>query len=192
MPEQSLTSLDKLSSESDETEKHSLKYEFGPFESCYLPKTELAYFDGYPTQYWPFMCDFENSIAKRVNHDGLTLTYSKYYFRGSARETIEGCPMFPPREGYRLALQNLKEIFGDEHQVSRSLLDPLKNDIKRIKSKPTSWRFEVIKIKDCKLAFNQMRKSSHLDTYETLESLLRCFPSDIRDKWIKLCRKLKS
>ena len=45
---------------------------------------------------------------------------------------------------------------------------------------------------DCKLAFNQMGKFSHLDTYETLESLLRCFPSDIRDKWIKLRGKLKS
>ena len=47
-------------------------------------------------------------------------------------------------------------------------------------------------MKDCKLAFNQMGKSSHPDTYETLESLLRCFPSDIRDKWIRLCGKLKS
>ena len=47
-------------------------------------------------------------------------------------------------------------------------------------------------MKDCKLAFNQMGKSSHLDTCETLESLLRCFPSGIRDKWIRLCGKLKS
>ena len=100
--------------------------------------------------------------------------------------------MFSPRESYRLALQNLKELFGDEHQVSRSLLDPLINDIKRIKDKRTSWQLLVIEIKDCEWAFNQMGKSSHLDTYETLESLLRCFPGDIRDKWIKLCGKLKS
>ena len=192
LPEQSLTSLDKVGSESDEIEKHSLKHEFGPYESYYLPKTELACFDGNPAQYWSFMCDFENSIAKRVSDDGLRLTYLKYYCRGPAREAIEGCSMFPPREGYHLALQNLKELFGDEHQVSRSLLDSLKNDIKRIRDKPTSWQLLVIKMKDCKLAFNQMGKSSHLDTYETLESLLRCFPSDIRDKWIKLCGKLKS
>ena len=37
-----------------------------------------------------------------------------------------------------------------------------------------------------------MGKTSHLDTYETLGGLLRCFPSDIRDKWIKLCGKLES
>ena len=37
-----------------------------------------------------------------------------------------------------------------------------------------------------------MGKSSHLDTYKTLEGLSHRFPSDIRDKWIKLCGKLKS
>ena len=74
---------------------------------------------------------------------------------------------------------------------SPGLLDSLKNDIKRMKDKPTSWQLLVIKMKDCKLAFNQMGKSSHLDTCETLESLLRCFPSNIRDKQIKLCVKLK-
>ena len=103
-----------------------MKHEFGPFESYYLPKTELACFDGKPAQYWSFMCDFENSIAKRVSDDGLRLTYLKYYCRGPAREAIERCSMFPPREGYHLALQNLKELFGDEQQVSRSLLDSLK------------------------------------------------------------------
>ena len=126
LPEQSLTSLDKASSKSGETEKHSLKLEFGPFESHYLPKTELAYFDGKLPQYWSFMCDFENSIAKRVNDDGLRLNYLQYCYRGPAREAIEGCSMFPPRECYHLALQTLKELFGDEHQVSRLLLDSLK------------------------------------------------------------------
>ena len=72
------------------------------------------------------MCDFENSIAKRVSDDGLRLTYLKHYCRGPAREAIEGCSMFPPIEGYHLALQTLKELFGDEYQVSRSLLDSLK------------------------------------------------------------------
>ena len=47
-------------------------------------------------------------------------------------------------------------------------------------------------MKDCKLAFIQMGESSHLGTYKTLESLLRCFPSDIKGEWIKLCGKLKS
>ena len=138
------------------------------------------------------MCDLENSITKRVIEDGLRLTYSKFYCRGSSREAIEGRSMFPPREGYHIALQNLKGLFGDEHQVSMSLLDSLKNDIKWIKGKPTSWQVLVIKMKDCKLAFNLMGKSAHLHTYETLESLMSCFHSDIRDKWIKLCGKLKS
>ena len=31
LPEQSLTSLDKVGSESDEIETHSLKHEFGPY-----------------------------------------------------------------------------------------------------------------------------------------------------------------
>ena len=66
------------------------------------------------------MCDFKNSIAKRVSDDGLRLTYLKHYCRGPAREAIEGCSMFQLREDYHLALQNLKELFGDEHQVSRS------------------------------------------------------------------------
>ena len=188
LPEQCLISLDKVGSESDEIEKHSLKNEFGPYESLYLPKTELICFDDNPAQYWSFICDFDDSIAKRVSDDGLRLAYLKYYCRGHAREAIEGCSMFPPREDYHLALQNLKGLFGDEHQVSRSLLDSIKNDIKRIKDKPTSWQLLVIKMKDCKLAFNRMGKSSHLDTYETFESLLRCFPSDIRDN----CLKLKS
>ena len=38
LPEQSLTSLDKVGSESDEIEKHSVKHEYGPYESYYLPK----------------------------------------------------------------------------------------------------------------------------------------------------------
>ena len=79
------------------------------------------------------MCDFDYSIAKRVNDAGLKLTYLKYYCRGPAREAIEGCSMFPPREGYLLALRNLRELFGVEHQVSRSLIDSLKNYTKRIK-----------------------------------------------------------
>ena len=111
LPQQSLTSLNKLSSESDEPEKlRSLKPEFSPIESLNLPKTELAYFDGNSAQYWFFMCDVENSIAKRVNYDGLKLTYLKYYCRGPAREAIEVCSMSPPRQGYHLALQNLREL----------------------------------------------------------------------------------
>ena len=193
LSEQTLTSLDKIDLEPDGTEQlHFVKQDSVPLDSCYLPKTELSYFDGNPAQYWSFMCDFGSNIGKRVSDDGVRLSYLKYYCRGPAREAIEGCSMFPPKEGCQLALQNLKELFGDEHQVSKSLIYSLKNDIKNIKDKPTSWQLLVIKMKDCKLAFSQMGKSSHLDNYETLEGLLRCFPCDIRDKWVKFCGKLKS
>ena len=72
------------------------------------------------------MCNFENSLWKRVNNDGLRLAYLKCYCRGPARKAIEGCSLFSPEEGYPLAFQKLYEFFGDEHWVSRLLLDPLK------------------------------------------------------------------
>ena len=121
-----------------------------------------------------------------MSGDGLRLTYLKYHCRGPAREAIEGCSMFPLTKGYHLALQNLRQLFGAEHKISRSLLDSLKNDIKRIEDKRATRQLLVIKIKECKLAFNHMGKSSHLDTYETLEGLYCCISSDIKDKWIKL------
>ena len=53
LQEQSLTSFDKLSPESDETEKlHSWKYDSDPLDSYYSPKSELVYFDGNLAQYW--------------------------------------------------------------------------------------------------------------------------------------------
>ena len=130
--------------------------ELGPLESCHLPKTELTHFDDNPAQYWSFMCDFENNIAKRVNDDGVRLTYLKYYCRGPAKEAIDGCSMFSPQEGYKLALQNLKQLFRNEHQVSSSILTSVKSEIRNVREHPMSWKLLVNKLRDCKLAFTQM------------------------------------
>ena len=55
-----------------------------------------------------------------------------------------------------------------------------------------SWRLLVIKLRDCKLTFTQMRKLEHLNSFKTLEGLLSCFSGEIRDSWIKLSGKLNS
>ena len=65
LPEQSLNSLNRLWSKPDETEYlHSLKHDFGPLDSYFLPKNQLAYLEDNIIQYWSFMCDFEYIIAK--------------------------------------------------------------------------------------------------------------------------------
>ena len=67
MPQQSLTSSDKLNHESDESDKpHYMAQEIGPLESFHLCKTELAHFDGKPAQYWSFMCDFLRFVYGRI------------------------------------------------------------------------------------------------------------------------------
>ena len=136
------------------------------------------------------MCDFENNIAKLVNDDGVRLTYLKYYCRGPAREATDGYSMFSPQEGYKLALENLKQLFGNEHQVSRSLITSVKNEIRNVREHPMSWQLLIIKLRDCKLAFTQMGKLEHLNSFETLEGLLKCFSGEIRDNCIKLSGKL--
>ena len=103
-----------------------MKLYVGALDSYYLHKTELAYFHGNLAQYWSFMCAFENNIVKRVNDNGLRLTYLQHYCRAPARETMERCSRFPLMKGYHLALQDLKELFGDEHQIYGSLMDSLK------------------------------------------------------------------
>ena len=100
--------------------------------------------------------------------------------------------MLPPEEGYRVALQNLKTLFGEEHRVMKSLLENLKAEIKSIKNDPMSWQLIAVRLKDCKLTFNYMGKVDHLSSFETLDSIIKCFSMEIRDKWVERNVELKA
>ena len=91
-----------------------------------------------------------------------------------------------------MALHNLKQLFGNEHKVSRSLLTSVKNEIRNVREHSMSWQLLVNKLIDCELAFTRMGKLEHLNSFETLEGLLKCFSEEIRDSWIKLSGKLYS
>ena len=85
----------------------------------------MGYFDGNPENYWRFVRQFEFYIENRVADSGQRLLYLIHYCQGQARVAIQDCVMLPPIRAYERARNILKDLYGQDHLVSRSLIDGL-------------------------------------------------------------------
>ena len=68
-----------------------------------LPKVELQYFHGNPTNYWKFIRQFGNYIESRLVDEGQRLLYLVNYCKGKAKAGKEECCLLPVDLGYKTA-----------------------------------------------------------------------------------------
>ncbi|CAH8466083.1 unnamed protein product [Dicrocoelium dendriticum] len=157
---------------------------------CYpfaeLPKVELEYFDGDPSSYWRFIKQFEYFVENRVIDNGQRLLYLVYYCRGRANEAIRECTMLPPEQAYDRARCILRDLFGQNHVVARSLIDGLLTGLKPMADDSEALSRLSLKMESCYVALSQMNYMADLDSIATIERIVRFLPSALQSRWARV------
>ena len=157
-----------------------------------LPKVKLVYFDGNPLTYWKFIRQFEYYVESKVADDGQRLLYLLHYCRGRAKESIEECQMLQPSQAYSRARKILKDLYGQNFHVARSLIDNLLSDIKGYVNSGESLMRLAVKMQNCGIALEQRNYLADLNAVTTLEKIVKVPPSALQLKWAETVNKICS
>lgn len=149
-----------------------------------LPKVELGFFDGNPENYWRFVRQFEFYIENRVADSGQRLLFLIHYCRGQAKVAIQDCVMLPPIRAYERARKILKDLYGQDHLVSRSLIDGLLKNL-RIVSDASSLTDLSTRMIGCATALEQMEHMTDLDSITVIEQIVRTLPVHLQRGWAR-------
>ncbi|WP_432422664.1 hypothetical protein [Streptococcus dysgalactiae] len=135
-------------------------------------------------QYIAFFRQFEEQIESHVSDGGQRLTFLSHYCQGKAKEAIHGCLLYPAAEGYIRARAILKELYGERHFVVRAMLDevtkpgPIATDAESLSSYAN-------KLVNCADALLQLGFLADLNSFHTLELVLRKLPRLMIADWVK-------
>ncbi|XP_060596965.1 uncharacterized protein LOC132750912 [Ruditapes philippinarum] len=159
-------------------------------ESLNLPKPELLTFNGNPSDYGKFICNFETNIESRVNDNRLKLSYLIQFCQGDAKRSIEDCVVLPTEEGFERAKSILESRYGKPHLVARSHVEKLingnsirNNDIKGLMNLS-------LDMEKCQINLSQVGFMSDLNNTENLRKIVRRLPFNIRSKWVERASRL--
>ncbi|VDP47107.1 unnamed protein product [Schistosoma curassoni] len=157
-----------------------------------LPKKKIIRFDGNPMNYWSFIRNFEDCFDESVGFRSR-LNYLIQYCDGEAKATIVHCSLLEPEEGYRKALELLKEAFDQKHMVAHALIDKMLN-IPAIKgTDPDNLRRLSREMHICELTLAQMNYVSNLNSTKTIECMFLKLLLHSQREWVKVaCRILKT
>ena len=83
-------------------------------------------FDGDPLKFWTFYSYFENTVGK--SQVGFTSKFTRLlqFCTGKFKRLIECCSAMEPEEGYRKALQLLKDRFGDGYTIAKAWMSKIR------------------------------------------------------------------
>ncbi|MBM6549414.1 DUF1759 domain-containing protein, partial [Streptococcus dysgalactiae] len=149
-----------------------------------LPRCELPYFDGSPTQYLLFFRQFDEQIQNRIKDNGQRLTYLYNYCTGKAKEAIKGCLLYPASEGYSRARRILCELFGQKHSIVRSILDEVTTPglISMDAESISSFSNQLM---NCVDTLEQLGYVADLNAITTIEKILAKLPRYVTVDWVK-------
>ncbi|CAH8579908.1 unnamed protein product [Schistosoma intercalatum] len=154
-----------------------------------LPKIDMMYFDGQPSQYYRFISQFDSLIESKLSDKGQLLSYLLYYCKGKARTAIESCVSLPSDLGYDRAKRSLYDLFGKEHLVARELIIELLNH-KSVGGSADVLTDFAIKLRNVCIMLKQMGYMSGVNSTANLEVIVSCQPLELQIKWVEVADKI--
>ena len=133
-----------------------------------LPKVELEVFSGDPLKYHSFIKSFEVNVDKLCKDPDSKIARLLQYTTGDAHEAIRGVQIVGGSEGYRRALDTLRDLYGSKHQVTEDIVKSLR--------KPTPVK-----------SAHDMRQMSHdlRNAYDILHDLYSLSDRGVSRNWAK-------
>ena len=150
-----------------------------------LLRVELESFAGCSSTYWRFVKQLEYYVEGRVRDDGQSLLYLMHYCKGQARDAIAECVMLPPTLTSNRARETLKDLYGQDHVVARSLIDGLLQGLKPLVEDSDALTKLSLKMLNCEVALTQMNCMSDLNSLQTMERITRVLPTRLQDLWAR-------
>ena len=152
-------------------------------EAFSMPKPEIQVFRGDPTEYYKFICCFENNIAKRAPDDGARLGYLIQFCEGEAKECISDFVIQHPSEGYRNAREALKSRYGRPHTIVQTYIKQLADGAPIKPNDPKALSSLAMLMAKCSLTLQEMGYDADLNNSTNLLKIVRRLPISIRRKW---------
>jgi hypothetical protein len=151
--------------------------------SINTPRVEIMKFDGNPLKYYPFMRSFQNTVAARTQDNTIRLDTLIQHCTGDVNDLLQCCLLKDPDEGYALALEMLKETYGDHDSIATAWIDKLLNrpKLKSVKD----LRKYANDLKTCHETLDAVDYLQELQTRTHLRAIADKLPDHIYNRWAK-------
>ena len=146
-----------------------------------IPKLEIDKFHGNPLEFQSFMAIFDEAVSSKVSDDQIKLTRLLQYTTGPAKAAIRNCALIGGRAGYTQARDILQKRFGNEHLVSRKILNDLING--KSVSKPNDIRQLADDLAMAAAVLKSLNLSHEIDNQNSVLEILQRVPKAIQSKW---------
>ena len=143
-----------------------------------IPKLEIDTFDGNPLEFQSFMAIFDEAVSSKVSDDQIKLTRLLQYTTGPAKAAIRNCALIG---GYTQARDILQKRFGNEHLVSRKILNDLING--KSVSKPNDIRQLADDLAMAAAVLKSLNLSHEIDNQNSVLEILQRVLKAIQSKW---------
>ena len=92
-------------------------------QTAFLPKRDIAIFDGDIMQYQSFIASFELVIESKVESNEEKLYFLEQYTRGPAQALVKSCRYMDPNRGYQNAKKMLQNNYGNEYKIASAYIE---------------------------------------------------------------------
>ena len=155
------------------------------------PACEIKKFSGDPLEYTKFMRQFQSKVVNNCEDDDERLSFLEQYTTGEANRIVSGLGYLQANIGYKAALDELKERYGDPEIVVNAYIKKALNwpIIKGTNSKALD-EYSIF-LQECLNAGHSMHVMKILEYSENMKQLVAKLPYHLHDRWRNQVRHLK-
>ena len=148
-----------------------------------LPRMEIQKFDGNPLNYSNFIAVFDECVDKPISDCQTKLMRLFQFTTGDANYAIRACVSVGGSEGYSEARDILKNRFGNDHLVSTTLLNELR-DGRNVRT-PAGLLKLSDDLRNIYMVLKSTNQLHEIDTHGTVSDVIKRLPAYCRDEWTK-------
>ena len=146
-----------------------------------IPKLEIDTFLDNPLECQSFMAIFDECVGNKVSDDQIKLTRLLQYTSGPAKAAIRNCSLTDGSLGYSNAREIMKSRFGNDHIISRKIIDDLTSG--KSLSMPSDIRQLADDLALAAAALGSLKITSEVDNQSTILNILKRCPKPVQSKW---------
>ena len=146
-----------------------------------LPRLELPYFNGEPTDFPIFQQIFDEVVHKAPIDDAAKLARLLQFCKGRAHDAIRSC--MHSRDGYARAKKILSERFGNPFLITEKLVNDLRHG-KSVRT-PEEIRHLADELQTSLAILREHGTQSEVESQHFLVAVLQRFPKPIQYRWKK-------
>lgn len=152
-------------------------------EGFSLPKVEFSTFDGDPTKFLNFMCEFESTVEQVTKDESKRLSLLLSHCKNDARDAIDCCQFV--KDGLAKAKAILKERFGQPYIISSAYIKALTDGpILKIHQRDCLLKL-ASKMENCELLMLEIGHLSELNASYNLHKIVERLPHQFKTSWLE-------